>query len=208
VRDQSIDDFLEELAARVPAPGGGAVAAMHAAQAAALLAMVARYSVGPRFAENAELVERVLVKADALRVDALELAEDDAEAFLAVTGAYDLPQETDEEAEERSATIANALAEAAEPPAAVIVAATHLIAMAEELLPVANPNVVADIGAAVESARAAALTARLNIEVNVAGVTDDDARRRLAATVDGVGALAQRADEVTAAVRQRMSRSA
>lgn len=205
MRDQSIDDFLEELAARVPAPGGGAVAAMHAAQAAALLAMVARYSIGPRFAEHADIVERVLVKADALRVDALELAEDDAEAFLAVTGAYDLPQENDEEAATRSATIAAALADAAEPPAAVIVAATHLIAMAEELLPVGNPNVIADVGAAAESARAAATTARLNIEVNLVGVIDDEVRSQLAATAEGVGQLAERASDVTGSVRQRMS---
>ena len=49
MRDQTIEAFLGELAARVPAPGGGATAALHAAQAAALLAMVARYSDGPRY---------------------------------------------------------------------------------------------------------------------------------------------------------------
>ncbi|SFK05655.1 Formiminotransferase-cyclodeaminase [Streptosporangium canum] len=34
MRDQTISDFLERLAGRVPAPGGGASAALHAAQAA------------------------------------------------------------------------------------------------------------------------------------------------------------------------------
>lgn len=208
MRDLSIDEFLEQLAARVPAPGGGAVAAMHAAQAAALLAMVARYSSTPRRAEGdddsdrAAVVERVLVKADALRVDALELAEDDADAFRAVAETYGMPQDTDDEKAARSSAIATALAEAAEPPAAVVVAATHLVAMAEELLPVGNPNVVADIGAATEAARAAAATARLNIEVNLGGVDDDEVRARLTTTADGVDHLAERAGRILAEVRR------
>lgn len=205
MRDQSIDEFLDELAARIPAPGGGAVAALHAAQAASLLAMVARYSTGPRFADHADAVERVLVKADALRVDTLELAEDDADAFRSVAEAYGLPQETDEENEARSDAIATALAEAAEPPAAVVVAANHLVAIAEELLPIGNPNVVADVGAALEAARAAAATARLNIDVNRAGVRESDVRERLSATVTDADHVMERADELVGTVRERVA---
>ncbi|WP_026874209.1 cyclodeaminase/cyclohydrolase family protein [Jiangella gansuensis] len=204
MRDVPIGDFLDSLADRVPAPGGGAVAALHAAQSAALLGMVARYSTGPTFAEHADVIERVLVRADALRADALELAEDDAEAFRAVTETYGLPKGTDEEKTDRSAAIATALAAAAEPPAAVIVAAMHLVAMAEELLPVGNSNVVTDVAAAADAARAAATTARLNVEVNLTGVTDDAVRERLEATLEEVDDLAARADRVTAAVRERI----
>ena len=46
MHDEKIGDFLARLADRVPAPGGGATAALHAAQGAALLGMVARYSSG------------------------------------------------------------------------------------------------------------------------------------------------------------------
>ncbi len=205
MRDQSIDEFLDELATRIPAPGGGAVAALHAAQAASLLAMVARYSTGPRFADHADAVERVLVKADALRVDTLELAEDDADAFRSVAEAYGLPQETDEENEARSDAIAAALVEAAEPPAAVVVAANHLVAIAEELLPIGNPNVVADLGAALEAARAAAGTARLNIDVNRAGVRESDVRERLSATVTDADHVMERADELVGTVRERVA---
>ena len=49
MRDETITAFLDQLAARVPAPGGGATAALHAAQSAALLAMVARYSDGAKY---------------------------------------------------------------------------------------------------------------------------------------------------------------
>jgi len=42
--DRPVGEFLELLAARVPAPGGGAAAAVTGAMAAALAAMAARFS--------------------------------------------------------------------------------------------------------------------------------------------------------------------
>ncbi|MGW0199096.1 cyclodeaminase/cyclohydrolase family protein, partial [Nonomuraea sp. NPDC003201] len=105
MRDSKIVDFLTELADRVPAPGGGATAALHAAQGAALLGMVARYTTGEKYAGHAETVVGVIGETDTLRVRALRLAEADAAAFTAVTNAYRLPK-----GEERSAAIARALA--------------------------------------------------------------------------------------------------
>ncbi|MGH8921138.1 MAG: cyclodeaminase/cyclohydrolase family protein, partial [Actinomycetes bacterium] len=85
MRNDSIERFLTALADRVPAPGGGASAALHAAQAAALVAMVARYSDGPRYAEHEDTILRIRDTADDLRERALTLAEQDAAAFTAVT---------------------------------------------------------------------------------------------------------------------------
>ncbi|MGH3280617.1 MAG: cyclodeaminase/cyclohydrolase family protein, partial [Trebonia sp.] len=57
MRDESIESFLTRLASRSPVPGGGAAGALQAAQAAALLAMVARFSDDPRY--DAETAGRV-----------------------------------------------------------------------------------------------------------------------------------------------------
>ncbi|MYW72045.1 formimidoyltetrahydrofolate cyclodeaminase, partial [Pseudonocardia sp. SID8383] len=89
--DTTIGGFLDSLAARAPAPGGGATAALHAAQAAALISMVARYTSGPAYADDADLVSRILEDAEADRAVALALADADADAFTAVTEAYALP---------------------------------------------------------------------------------------------------------------------
>ena len=86
MRDETITAFLDQLAARVPAPGGGATAALHAAQSAALLAMVARYSDAAKY--DADLMDHVITEADGIRNDALTLAERDAAAFGAVAAAY------------------------------------------------------------------------------------------------------------------------
>jgi methenyltetrahydrofolate cyclohydrolase len=200
MRDDTIADFLDQLAARVPAPGGGATAALHAAQAAALLAMVARYSDGAKY--DALLMGRVVAEADALRSEALGLAEADAAAFGAVAAAYQLPRS----AEGRSSAIALALAGAARPPADVVRLALLLIALAEALLPAGNHNFLTDVGAAAEAARAAAVTARLNIEVNLRGITDPALRAELAETAGACDVVVERADRVVAAVRAEITR--
>ena len=199
MRDDTIAAFLDRLAARVPAPGGGATAALHAAQAAALLAMVARYSDGERY--DAEMMNRIAAEADVLREDALALAEADTAAFAAVAEAYKLPRET----EDRSASISAALADATRPPADVVRTAVLLIRLAEELLPAANRNVITDVAAAAEAARAAAVTSRLMIEVNLKRITDQVLLDEFAATAAVTDAIEARADEIVRAVRQEIA---
>ena len=206
MRENTIDSFLESLAGRVPAPGGGASAALHAAQAAALVAMVARYSDGPRFAEHADLVEKVRNSADRLRGEALTLAEDDVAAFTAVSDAYRLPKGSDDESAQRSAAIEAATLGAARPPEALIALVSRILDLAEGLLPVSNRNVVSDVAAAAEAARAAATTARVNVEINLGGISDTDARAALVAAADSVDGLTQRAEVLTAAVRSELAR--
>ena len=55
----------------MPAPGGGATAALHAAQGAALLGMVARYTTGQKYAEHQVTIARIIAEADDLRGIAL-----------------------------------------------------------------------------------------------------------------------------------------
>ncbi|MFF3564395.1 cyclodeaminase/cyclohydrolase family protein [Streptomyces sp. NPDC002574] len=206
MRDQTIGEFLEQLSARVPAPGGGASAALHAAQGAALVAMVARYTTGERYAEHGAAVERITAAADELREAALRLAAEDAAAFTAVTDAYRLPKGSDGEKAARSAAIAAALEGAARPPAEVVGVAARVVALAEELLPIGNRNVLSDVAAAAEAARAAAGTARVNIEINLGGIKDGTIRAGFSAAADSVAALVDRADRVTGAVRQEIAK--
>jgi formiminotetrahydrofolate cyclodeaminase len=203
MRDETIASFLARLAARSAAPGGGATGALHAAQAAALLAMVARFSDGPR--HDAEVVGRVRAAADGLADEALELAEADSAAFEKVTLAYRLPKDTAEEKAARSQAIAEALGGAARPPADLMSAAVRLAGLAEDLLPAANRNVISDIAAAAAAIGAAAVTAQVNIEANIAGIKDE----ALIAELSGIAALADgvadRAARVVTAVREEIS---
>ncbi len=74
------------------------------------------------------------------------------------------------------------------------------------LWPVANRNVLSDVAAAAEAIRAAVATARINVEVNLPGITDPAAREHYQAVLAGVDVLLARAAEVTAAVRAELAR--
>ncbi|MER6949321.1 cyclodeaminase/cyclohydrolase family protein [Nonomuraea sp. NPDC000554] len=200
MRDTRIVDFLNQLAAHVPAPGGGATAALHAAQAAALLGMVARYTTGEKYIKHSELVVSVIAETDTLRARALRLGEQDAAAFTAVADAYRMPK-----GDERSAAIAAALVGAAEPPARVVEAASRLVELCEVLLPIGNRNVITDVAAAADAARAALTTARVNVEINVTGIKDERAAEQLRARIAGVDSAVARADRVTAQVREEIN---
>jgi methenyltetrahydrofolate cyclohydrolase len=206
VRDETIGTFLEKVAARTAAPAGGAVAALSAAQAAALLAMVARYTTGPRYAAVAPTVERVIREADQLRAECTELIAADAAAFGSVAAAYALPKDTAEQQAARSAAIATALVTATAPPAEVIAAAARLLDLAEALRPAGNRTVLGDLVAAAEAIRAATATSLINVEANMAGITDAAARLRYGEVVARVDVLLARAEAVTAAVRADLLR--
>jgi formiminotetrahydrofolate cyclodeaminase len=203
MRDDSIGSFLARLAARSAAPGGGATGALHAAQAGALLAMVARYSDGPRY--DAETVGRVRAAADGLAEEGVGLAAADTAAFEQVNAAYGLPKDTDEAKEARSAAIADAMAGAARPPADLMAASVRLVGLAEELLPVANKNVIADIAAAAAAISAAAVTAAVNIEANLSAIRDPALAEKLRATAAMADGVTDRAGRVVAAVREEIS---
>jgi formiminotetrahydrofolate cyclodeaminase len=204
IRDDTIGDFLDRLADRVPAPGGGAASALQAAQGAALLGMVARYTTGEKYAEHQVTVSRIIAEVDELRSIALRLAEADAEAFVAVTDAYRLPQDTEGQRADRAAAISQALANAAWPPAQVISVAGMVVDLAEALVVIGNRNLLSDVAAAVESARAAAATARVNVEVNLAGITDEQASLEMIAETGKADGIIARAQRITDSVRDQI----
>jgi methenyltetrahydrofolate cyclohydrolase len=204
VSDEKIGDFLDRLADRVPVPGGGGAAALQAAQGAALLAMVARYTTGARFAAHQETVGRIIEEADQLRGIALRLAEADAEAFSRLSAAYQLPQATGDEKAVRAAEVTAALVDAAWPPARIISVAGMVVDLASALVTIGNRNAISEVAAAAEAARAAAATARVNVEISLASVADEQASLEMIAETGNADAIIARAQEVTAAVREQI----
>ncbi|MBF6297219.1 cyclodeaminase/cyclohydrolase family protein [Nocardia amamiensis] len=197
--EATLAQYLNDLAAKIPAPGGGAVAALHAAQAAALVAMVARYTTRAKDADNRPVVDRIIEAADAARERALALADADAAAFTAVGAAYKLPKDAPDERAARTAAINAALIEAARVPAAVVDEADEVLSLAAELFPIGNPNVVTDIGAAADACRAAAASSQLNIEINVSALPAADGDR-FAPVLIRIEELTARADALHADV--------
>jgi len=80
--DASLTKYLDDLAARFPAPGGGSAAALTAALGASLISMVVNFTLGkPKYAAYQEELEKVIKKSEGLRREFLSLTDLDVVAY-------------------------------------------------------------------------------------------------------------------------------
>lgn len=172
--EQTVRTYTELLAGSGPTPGGGSAAGLAGALAAASAAMVGSFTVGKeKFAAVEAEVAALLDKLQALRERLLDLTDADAEAYAQVGAAYAMAKKTDEEKWARQATIQDALKAAARVPLGVVVAAGEVAELLPAMAEKGNPNLLSDVGVAAILAEAAFAAGRLNVEVNLAGVTDE-----------------------------------
>lgn len=81
-KDGSIKKYLDDLAAKLPAPGGGSAAALNAALGASLISMVVNFTLGkPKYAEYEEELRTILGNSESLRNEFLELVDLDVLAY-------------------------------------------------------------------------------------------------------------------------------
>lgn len=206
MHDQAIGTWLEALASSAPAPGGGAAAALGAAIGAALIEMVCNLTIGrPRYAAHEALMREALARATTLRRRALGLAAADASAFGAVTDAYRLPKETDEQARARAERIQEALIGATEVPLETAALAGEVVQLAGRIVDGANVNALADIAAAAAAARAALETALVNVEANLAALPDRARDRELRERSTGLATLGAEAERTIQRIRGKLA---
>jgi glutamate formiminotransferase/formiminotetrahydrofolate cyclodeaminase len=172
--------FLEAVASADPTPGGGSVAAHAGALAAALVAMVARLTIGKKkYAEVDAQMRSVLEQAESLRTEFVLAVEKDAAAFDEVMKAMKLPKEPQEKAAERKAAIQAATLGAARSPLAVARMAVQAMQLALHAAQLGNTNAISDAGTAAAMAQAALQGAALNVRINVHGLGESSEGRAL-----------------------------
>ncbi|MDE8588369.1 cyclodeaminase/cyclohydrolase family protein [Arthrobacter sp. NQ4] len=205
IGSEKVSDYFARLASRQPTPGGGAAAALHAAQGAALVAMVARYTSGAKYEEHAAAVERITRIADEQIAEALRPADADERSFQAVIDSYKLPSTTERLKAARETSIQTALTQAAQVPAQLIKVAGTVVDLADELFEIAYTNIISDVAAAADAARAAATTARINIDLNVMALKTGASRTQLEQQTNGIEEkVIIKADSLTERVRRRI----
>jgi formiminotetrahydrofolate cyclodeaminase len=171
-----------------------------------LIEMACNLTIGrPRYAQHEAGMRAALTEATKMRSQALQLAADDVEAFGAVSEAYQLPKETDEQRQARTEQIQRALVGATEVPLNTAVLAGDVIQLARRIVDGANVNVLADVAAAVVSARAALETALINVETNLAAISDPARGKELSEGMTAVSWLAAEADRTVRGIRSRIS---
>ncbi len=204
MNSSTIDDWLDSLAAKQPTPGGGAVAALAAAMSAAQLNMVTAYTTGPKWQDREKRMKELSRSLSDLRVQALDIAKQDAEAFAKLSAAYKIPASGDSQKSQRGSAIQQALTEAAVPPTKTAQLAGKLVAISEELVESGNPNVVSDVAVGASLARAALESAIVNIEINAKDIRDSKVKSSLKQEVEDAVDFIQDVDVIVESVRDKL----
>ena len=187
-RNGSVDAYVSDLAANLPAPGGGSGAALAGALANALASMVGNFTVGKeKFADVEADVQRILDELGAVRERLLALMDLDVAVYSQVGTAYKLPRDTDEQKARRSAAIEDACKMAAGVPRAIAECCDRTIALAAELCDIGNPMLISDVGCAVKLAEAARHCAWLNVAINLSSIRDEAFRAEMQEALDVPG---------------------
>jgi len=206
----TLEGFLDQAASAAPTPGGGALAAVGAALAAAMIGMTARLTEGRRRYESVqEEAAQLGAEGDAARRALLELAEADAEAYEAVVAAMRLPRDDEAQRAGRAAALQTALVEATRVPATVAERAEAVLTLAEAAAGVTYHNALGDVATAALLAEAAMRVAAVQAELNLAGIADDGFTAAMAAELAPRAAGApERVEAILTTVRRRAAEGA
>ena len=175
-----VGNYLEELASKSPAPGGGTAAALSGAQGAALVRMVAEltlnnYKYSPWF----HICREVSKNCEELYARLMAQMQLDSDAYHGIVNSYRLPKETPAEIHARSEKIQEATAYAAYVPLQTMMLATEALEEAVKLVDHSNPNCASDLGVAAECLHACMVGAYLNVKINVNSMKYQDGKDQI-----------------------------
>ena len=148
--DKTIKEYLNDLAGKSPAPGGGSAAALNAALGASLISMVINFTLGkPKYAAFEFDLKDSFVKSEFLRGQFLKLVDLDVTAY-------------------QSKDISVAL----DVPFKVCKLCYEAINLCPPMIKKGNPNLISDVAVAAILLEGAFASAYFNVEINLKSLND------------------------------------
>lgn len=155
--EENLKKYLDDLAAKLPAPGGGSAAALTAGLGMALVSMVVNFTMGkPRYAEYEKELKEILSKSESLRVELLNLVDLDVQAY-------------------KSKNLRDAL----NIPFMVCRLSFEGMKLCPPLINKGNINLISDVAVAAVLLESGFSAAYFNVEINLKSLND----RKLAGTI-------------------------
>jgi len=156
-RDESLKKYLDDLAARLPAPGGGSAAAMNAALGASLISMVVNFTLGkPKYAQYENELKVILEKSEKLRNEFLNLVDADVVVYQSKN-----------------------LRDALNIPFMVCRLCFEGMKLCPALIGKGNVNLISDVAVAAVLLEAAFVSAYFNVEINLKSLDDKELARSI-----------------------------
>lgn len=164
-KNSSITRYVDDLAAKLPAPGGGSAAAMSACLGISLVSMVVNFTLGkPKYARYQKELEKMLSESERLRSDFLNLVDLDVVAYKSrnLRDALNVPF-----------MLARLCFEGAK--------------LCPPLVTKGNANLVSDVAVAAELLESAFAAACCNVEINLKMLGDKGLARQMRKELAGKG---------------------
>jgi formiminotetrahydrofolate cyclodeaminase len=182
--DENTTAFLKVLDPADNSTGGGTASAVAGAMAGALVAMVARLSIGKEGMESESFYKKLGASAETLSTELFNGGHEDSQAFESVRHAFRLPKDSDEEKSIRREAIQAAWIHAARVPLANAERCRQVLELGTQLRDRSNPNAASDLACAMYLARAGMLGCLENVEINLPAIKDQQVAAELAERVN------------------------
>ncbi len=199
---QPVIGFVEQIAAKSAAPGGGSAAALSGAIGAGLLTMVIRFTIEkPEYAAVASRLTAILQDMESCRATLTSKIDEDTEAFNRFRLANKLPARDELETARKSRELKPATAETINVPLSTMETCVRALQLAPEIARDGNINTVSDAATGTELLAAGVEGAAYNVMINLPGIDESERAqfRKL------VGAARTKSRDIVAQVREIVS---
>ena len=151
-KDSSLKKYLDDLAAKLPAPGGGSAAALTAALGASLISMVVNFTLGKsKYSQYENELRGILENSERLRNDFLNLVDADVVAYQSKN-----------------------MKEALDIPVKACRLCVEAMKLCPPLIEKGNVNLISDVAVAAELLEAGFASAYVNVEINLKSLGDKE----------------------------------
>lgn len=173
--EKPLKKYIDDLAAKIPAPGGGSAAALTSATGFALVSMVCNFTLGnEKFKDVWHEIQTIHQTSEKLRVAMMDLIDEDCCVYLKVSKAFKMPKDTPSQKQRRRIAIEAALKDALIVPLEICKLSNQGMTLCRTLIDIGNPNLISDVGVAVSLFNAAFESAILNVQINLNGISDKE----------------------------------
>jgi glutamate formiminotransferase/formiminotetrahydrofolate cyclodeaminase len=164
-------EFISQTASKTPTPGGGSIAGVTGAMAAALGEMALNFTKGKKkFAEYAEYHEQLASRLERVRNMFLDLVHDDVQAYSMYSEASKLP-DGDEKDEKMQLSLAASINVPRETTKVALALLLDLLEFADKC----NTMLISDLVAAASLASSVTVLCDLNVRINARHLDEETA---------------------------------
>lgn len=164
--NRSLKEYLDDLSARKPAPGGGSAAALSAAIGVSLMSMVANYTTGnPKYKDVEKDAAGLLLRLEKYRDRLQDLIDEDIEAYNKL--AWGLKT-----AGKDGSSLQGLYKDGIKPPLEVCEIACECLKLCAGLAAFGNKNLITDTAIAAIMLEGAFFSAKYNVYINLRFIND------------------------------------